>query len=158
MPLEEQTWIDPIIDEVVSHALRSGHFRAVNEHEPTTPVEGPFCAVFWQAMRPSRRSSGLNVTSVVLVLNVRIYGKLISEPSDEIDPVIAKAAAYLMNAYNGDFELADNVRNVDIFGAEGDPLEAVAGYIGFNNPSILQRVMTITLPLIVNDVWTQGDG
>jgi hypothetical protein len=158
MPLEEQDWVDPIVDAVVDHMLKSGHFRQVNRHEPSTPqIENPSASVFWQSIRASRRASGLASTAAHLVLTIRIYGNVISQPEDEVDPLLGKAALYLVNAFNGDFDLAENVRNIDIFGEEGDPLESNAGYIGFGNPPILQRVQTITLPLIVNDVWVQGD-
>jgi hypothetical protein len=58
-----------------------------------------------------------------------------------------------MAAYSGDFELGGNVRNVDLLGQASEGLTAQAGYL--EQDGKLYRVMTINLPLIVNDVWNQ---
>jgi hypothetical protein len=43
---------------------------------------------------------------------------------------------------------------VDLLGSAGAPLSAQAGYL--NQDGRLFRVMTLTLPIIVNDVWDQA--
>ena len=43
---------------------------------------------------------------------------------------------------------------VDLLGMAGSPLGAQAGYI--NQDGALYRVMTITLPLLITDAWTQA--
>jgi hypothetical protein len=43
---------------------------------------------------------------------------------------------------------------VDLLGQFGTPLSAQAGYV--NQDGRLFRIMTITLPLVVNDVWGQA--
>jgi hypothetical protein len=45
------------------------------------------------------------------------------------------------------------VRNVDLLGAYGAGLSALAGYLNVDNKMF--RVVDLTLPLIVNNVWEQ---
>lgn len=141
-----------ILDKIISHALAAGLFERVNGHEPkNAPGNGLTAAVWVQTIDSTR--SGLASTSALLVLNVRIYKPMLAEPQDAIDPNVAAAVDALMTAYSGDFQLGDQVRNVDLLGQTGTGLSAQAGYIEQDHK--LYRVMTITLPVIVNDVWEQ---
>jgi hypothetical protein len=97
--------------------------------------------------------SGLAVSSARVVLNVRIYTSMLQEPQDAIDPAVADAVDALFTAYGGDFELGGAVEAVDLLGMAGPGLSAQAGYLTIADK--IYRVMTITLPLLVNDVWTQ---
>lgn len=145
-----------ILQAVESHALAAGRFDRVNRHEPKkAPGKGMHAAIWVDRIAPYRGSSGLVSTSVVVVLNVRIYTSMLREPQDEIDPEIVDAVDALMTAYSADFDLGvAQVRNVDLLGASGFSLSAQAGYL--NQDSRLFRVVTITLPVIVNDVWGQA--
>ena len=141
-----------VLNEVVSHAMKLGLFERVNGHEPkSAPGNGLSAAVWVDRVGPA--GSGLAATSALLTLQVRLYSPMLQEPQDAIDPNLTAAADALMNAYSGDFELGGNVRNVDLLGQTGPGLSAQAGYIEQDHK--LYRVMTITLPLIVNDVWEQ---
>lgn len=143
-----------LVDAAVSHAQALGVFERVNAHEPkNAPGNGLSAAVWAQSLWPVPRGSGLASTTARLVLNVRIYSNMVAEPQDMIDPNVISAVDLLMNAYSGDFELGGNVRNVDLLGQAGVPLSAEAGYL--NQDGRIYRVMTITLPLIINDVWSQ---
>jgi hypothetical protein len=71
-----------------------------------------------------------------------------------VDLAVTGAVDQLMGAYSGDFEFGGNVRNVDILGAHGTGLGAVFGYARFD--STTYRVATLTVPLIINDVWTEA--
>lgn len=144
-----------IIDKIRSHALTLGQFQRETGHEPkNAPGNGLTCAVWADKLQPIL-SSGLNITSVRMVLMVRIYGPMLVDPQDEIDPRILEAVDALMGAYCNDFTLGGLVRHVDIFGAEaGQGLQATAGYL--NQDHKLFRVVTIQLPLVINDVWAQG--
>jgi hypothetical protein len=147
--------IRTILDAVESHALASGFFSAVNGHEPkSAPQSGITCAVWVEQIGPARGGSGLASTSVRLALNVRLYTPMVSEPEDAIDPDMMTALDALMAAYSGDFELDGLVRQVDLLGAYGDPLSARAGYLTTSGAEY--RVLTITLPLVVNDLWSQA--
>lgn len=142
-----------ILDAVVSHAMASGHFERVNEHEPANAPSHGLTAAVWSDQVQPVRSSGLASTTVQLVFNVRIYTSIQSEPADAIDPNMLTAVDDLCAAYIGDFTLGGLVRQVDVFGAHGQPLLVRAGYI--QQSGAVFRVMTITLPVIVNDLWEQ---
>jgi len=143
-----------ILDAVTSHAETLGQFERVNGHEPkNAPGNGLSCAVWVASISPARGQHGLAQTSARVVLNVRVFSPMLQEPQDGIDPAVMEAVDALMNAYSGDFTLGGNVRNVDLLGMAGVPMEAQAGYL--NQDNRLYRVMTITLPLIVSDVWEQ---
>jgi len=143
-----------IIQAAESHAAALGHFERVNRHEPkNAPGNGLTAAIWVQRVAPLARASGLAATSALLTLNVRIYTSMLAEPQDDIDPAAVDAVDALMNAYNGDFTLGGLVRNVDLLGQYSSGLDAQAGYLEQDRK--LFRVMTIALPLVVNDVWTQ---
>jgi hypothetical protein len=144
-----------VLDQVTSHASSLGLFDTVNGHEPksapTGGASGLTAAVWADAV--DSISAGLALTGSRLVFNIRLYTSMTAPPLDAIDPKIVDAVDQLMAAYNGAFTLNGLIREVDVFGANGPGLSARAGYI--NQDGKLMRVMTITLPLIVNDVWTQ---
>lgn len=146
--------IAAILDGVVSHALATGHFERVNAHEPkSAPGNGLTAAVWAQSIGPVPAGSGLQMTSGLVVFNVRLYTPMISEPQDAIDPALITALDALFVAYSGDFELGGNVRCIDLLGQAGTPMQAQAGYLEQDRK--IYRVMTITLPVIVNDAWEQ---
>lgn len=145
--------ISGILDAVVSHAMSSGHFGQVNGHEPAnTPSQGLTAAVWVDSMQ-ALRTSGLASTTVQLVFNVRVYTSIQAEPADAIDPDMLTAVDDLCAAYVGDYTLGGLIRQVDVLGAHGQTLLVRAGYI--QQSGAILRVMTITLPVIVNDLWEQ---
>lgn len=145
--------VSGLVDAVVSHAMAIGQFEKVNGHEPANnPIQGLTAAVWTDSILPVR-SSGLGSTTVDVVFNVRIYSSTQMEPADAIDPSMIAAVDELCAAYIGDFTLNGLVRHVDLFGAHGPGLTVRAGYVQQNGA--LFRVMTITLPLIVDDLWEQ---
>lgn len=155
-PDVSEEWLDPIFDAVVSALQRLGYFDKVNEHEPkNAPGYGLTAAVWLQQLRPVR-SSGLNKTSGVVIFNVRLYTNMLQEPEDLIDRNMIKATSRIMREFHDDYDfgLHPTVRNVDVFGEEGFPLSAQAGYIDIDGK--LFRVMTINVPVICNDVWPQS--
>lgn len=145
--------VDGIVDAAMSHAMASGWFDRVNGHEPKNPPGNGLTAAVWMERVKPVLSSGLASTSAQVVLNVRLYTSMLQEPQDAIDPTMMKALSALFEAYSGDFTLGGLVREVDLIGAEGTSLQAEAGYL--NQNGLLYRVFTITLPVIVNDVWDQ---
>jgi len=144
-----------IVDAVASHASASGHFEQVIKHEPkVAPGNGLSASIWTDEIKPAALSSGLAATAARLVLNVRVAMNMLYEPQDDIDPkMLGGAVDALMNAYTGDFTLGGLVRNVDLLGEDGEGMFAKAGYLEQDHK--LYRVMTINLPLIVNDVWEQ---
>jgi hypothetical protein len=147
--------ISDILDAVQSHAAASGLFdRPVGLHEPLNPPgHGLSCAV-WPGRILPVRSSGLNTTSALLVCAVRLYSPATQEPQDDIDPNLVAAVDTLCRAYAANFKLGDLVRNVDIFGENGQSLDARDGWL--EQAGAVFRVYTINLPLIVDDLWPQA--
>lgn len=144
-----------ILNAIESHAGASGLFERVNGHEPLgVPGSGLTAAVWADTIDPVALASGLAATSLRIGFMVRIFSSAIQPPLDAIDPAILSASVALMIAYSGDFDLGASVRNVDLLGAHGTALRAQAGYV--NMDGTLMRVMTITLPVICNDVLTQS--
>jgi hypothetical protein len=147
--------ITTILARVQEHALTSGWFTDVNGEEPKSPPDtsGLTAAVWVQDIGPARGGSGLDSTSIRLGLMVRLYAGLYTEPGDAIDPRMMQALDALLRSYSGDFELDGTVRDVDLLGQYGEPLGAKAGYMLQGGTEY--RVMDITLPLIINDLWEQ---
>lgn len=146
--------IDEIMARVTSHAQSLGVFDEVNGHEPkNAPGRGVTAAVWVQEVDPVSGMSGLASTSIRLGLLVRLYTGMISEAPDAIDPNLIKALDALCAAYNGDFTLDGLIEQVDIFGAYGDSMRGRAGYL--NQDGRMFRVMDLTVPLIVSDLWDQ---
>jgi hypothetical protein len=146
--------INAILAAVQSHAQGTGYFDSVVLHEPkSAPSTGSTAAIWANRIRPTMQS-GLISVSVSLVLNIRLYASMLQEPQDAIDASLAIAADALFSAYCGDFELGSTARNIDIFGSEGFDMECVFGYI--NQDGTLFRTADITLPIVVNDVWTEA--
>lgn len=144
-----------ILSAVESHALSSGWFERVNGHEPKAiSTHGLTAAVWIDNIQPVAARSGLNTSSYRLTLMVRIYANGDQEPLDAIDPAMVAATSALMKAYSGDFSLGGAVDEVDLLGEYGVPMSAQAGWLPVADNSRM-RVMTITVPLIVNDVWEQ---
>lgn len=143
-----------ILEALESHAVASGHFERVNRHEPKNAPGNQLTAAIWvQRIAPAALASGLAATAALLVVNVRVYSNMLAEPQDAIDPNVMGAVDALMTAYSGDFTLDGLVRNVDLLGAHGEGLSAQAGYL--EQDKKMFRIVTLTVPLVVNDVWSQ---
>jgi hypothetical protein len=148
-----------ILAAVNSHISNLGLFERVNNHEPkNAPGNGLSCFIWVNGIHPSTRTSGLSATSGVVVLNARIQASMLTEPYDDLDVNMATCVDGVMASLSGDFDLgesANNVRGVDLLGSEGyGTLDANAGYLNQDNK--LFRVMVITIPIIINDIWIQG--
>lgn len=142
-----------LFDVLASHVAKLGVFDRVNTHEATnTPGQGYTAALWVNAIAPIR-ASGLDSTSVRVEFMIRMYTPLVMKPLDAVDPELLRATDLLMAAYSNDFTLDGLIKNVDLLGAHGTGLSAAAGYV--NIGGTLMRVMTITLPVIVNDLWEQ---
>lgn len=146
--------ITGILNAVISHASASGHLDQVNGHEAIHPsASGGITGAVWVDRVTPVRSSGLTSVSSLVVLNVRLYTSAQQQPLDAVDPDIVAAVDALCTAYCGDFTLGGLIRSVDILGSSGQPLDVRAGYLP--QDGALQRVMTIWLPCIVNDLWEE---
>jgi hypothetical protein len=112
--------------------------------------------VWIDRIEPARARAGLAVTSARVVFNVRIYTNMLQQPQDAIDPQVMIATDRLFELYSGDFDLGDEDRWIDLLGAtQGHPLFGQSGYINIDN--VVMRVFTLTVPVIVEDAWTQAN-
>jgi hypothetical protein len=141
-------------DTLLSHALASGLFDNVAGHEPkASPGNGVYAALWVQEIGVAAGRSGLTATAIRVEYSIRIGTNMLGERQDDIDPAVMVAAASLVLAYSGDFQLGGFADQVDLLGAYGAPLAARAGYL--NQDGVLYRVMVVTVPVIVDDVFTQ---
>lgn len=150
----DQAAVLTLVDNVVSHASKLGVFRRVNSHEPKAAPGSGLSYMVWADSIEPIEGSGLASTSGYVILNGRIYSNMLQKPEDEIDPRIITAATTLIGAYSGDFDFGASVRAVDLLGMYGQRLAGRAGYITIAGG--MYRVFTLTVPVIINDMWTQG--
>jgi len=143
-----------LLDKIQSHAMTLGVFEQVNTYEPkSAPGNGLHAALWCQSIGPVPAGSGLASTTARLEFTIRVFQNMLLEPQEAIDPAVIGAVDALMTAYSGDLDLGATVRQVDLLGAYGVPLSARAGYLTVDSKAY--RIMDVTLPLIVNDVWEQ---
>jgi hypothetical protein len=146
--------IDTLLSEVISRAETLGVFSEINGHEPkSAPGQGVTAAVWAQEIDPVPGVSGLGSTSVRVGLMWRLYTPMLSLAPDSIDPAMLKALDALCGSYSAGFTLDGAVMEVDLLGSYGDPMRARAGYL--NQDGTMFRVLDLTVPLIVPDLWTQ---
>jgi hypothetical protein len=144
-----------LFSEVTSHALKLGLFERVNQHEPANkPGNGLSLSIWTDVIRPLPQASTLNATSGLVSFHCRIQSNMLQKPEDDIDPRILTAVTTLIGEYSANFTLDGTVRNVDLLGQSGTALSAQAGYL--NQGGTLFRVMVVTLPVIISDLWSQG--
>jgi hypothetical protein len=156
--------INQVIDKLVSYALATGRFDSVNQHEPkNAPGTEMSCSVWADIISPYH--SGLNSTSIVVDFQMRVYMSFTSKPYDMIDPKIMAAVTDIMGALSGDFNFGGvaDVRFIDLLGAtrgssgggggRSQGLSARAGYVELDRH--MYRVMTIFVPVVINDAFTQ---
>jgi hypothetical protein len=140
---------------LASHAAALGHFERVNEFEPdNAPGNGLSCALWPDRIDPAVGATGLAATTARILYQVRAYSSTLIAPPDAIDAAMLRAVDDLMSAYTGDFTLGGLIKQVDLLGQHGIPLAAQAGYIDQDDRKL--RVVTITVPVVVNDAWTQS--
>jgi hypothetical protein len=143
-----------LVDALASLAMTLGVFDTVNRHEVVSaPGNGVTCAVWIGPGRPARGGSGLNSTTVVQTMTARLYMPLTTQPQDEIEPAMMDALDVFLAALSGDFTLGGLIREIDLLGQFGVPLSWVPAYQTWGTQQY--RVITITIPCVINDVWQQ---
>jgi len=143
-----------IYDAIQSDALKLGLFESVRSHEAINPPGNGLTVDIWTVSLGPSRSSGLAQASVILTLMVRVRCPLDQEPRDAIDPNLTDAVNTLIGQWSGDFSLGSNARAIDILGQESRGVAAAWGHV--NAGGKLFRVADITVPIIVNDAWTES--
>lgn len=142
------------INRVATHLETLGQFEQVLLHEPKAPIGVGLVAAVWAQKVEPITSSGLSATSGRVVLFIRVYTNFVQKPEDQIDLAVVSAVADVMNAMTGDFNFGATLRMIDLLGAYGVGMEAQAGYVEIGKQ--IHRVMTITLPLVFNDMFIQA--
>lgn len=148
--------IDVYLNQLRSHAARLGIFEHVVGHPPlNSPPNGVWVAFEWATPGfKASRSSGLASTSGIVTFTADIGKNVGTEPQNDLDIDVGRAASALINAYSGDFDLGGNVRCVDLLGQESGGLTADPSWAKRDDGSVF-RIATVTIPLIVNDVFGQ---
>jgi hypothetical protein len=142
-----------LLSALKSDAMELGVLRKVTGHEPrNAPGKGLHLSYWMDRIRPAR--SGLASTSALVVVNARLQSSLLAERQDDIDPDLTRAADLLIGRYIRGFTLGGKVRSVDVRGMEGISLEGRYGYIEQDRKEF--RTFTLTVPLIINDVWPES--
>lgn len=143
-----------LVAAIQSHADTTALFERVTVGEPkNAPGNGLSVAVFFSDVHPLAAASGLASATVRVAFTVRVMKPMLSQPYGDIDPDILTATDGLMRAYVGAFTLDGEVRNIDVFGQHGTSLSASSGYVTIDK--VMYRVVDITLPMIVNDLWNE---
>lgn len=156
--MSDSTFPKTVLSELESHCLRRGTMDQVNTYQPEqVPGNGVTCAIWVQRIGPARAGSGLSATSVRVEYGVRLYTPSLQAPKDAVDTFLLEATSDLMLSFTGDFTLGGVARAIDLLGAYGAPMEAVAGYARFPDGDTEFRIMTISVPVVVNDVWDQAE-
>lgn len=146
--------IQSIFDALLSHAAETGLFDQVQQHEPKAPPGKGLTFAAWSDYIGPASPSGTDITSALVVLKAVIYTNMLQEPQDAIDPAIMQAVVTMLTEYTGDFTLGGSATYVDLLGMEGrGKVEALAGYVTIGQT--MYRCMTINLPVVVENVWTQ---
>lgn len=143
-----------VLDPIISHGKALGRLDVVTGHEPKSAPRGKLSAAVWVQSTDPVTSSGLNSSSIRIVVQARIYASMTSEPQDAIDPDMTNAAIEWVARLNGDLDLGGAARTIDVRAIHGVGLGAQAGYI--EQDGRLFRVYTLTIPVLVNDVWTES--
>jgi hypothetical protein len=154
-PAEIRTLVKNIFTKLRDHAGTLGVFEHVEGHALINPPTSGVAVAFEAGpIRPGAQYSGLAATSLVFTCTASIYTTLQSQPADDIEVDISAAAAALMWALSGDFDLGGLVRNVDLLGATGVGLSADPGYLKLPDGGSF-RASVVTIPMVINDVLDQ---
>ena len=150
----------PIIDALASKLAASGYYDQVNQFEAENPPNTSVRAGVWITdVRPDPKRSGLRTTAFLLVFNVRLYFPMM-DPPDQLDPRALDAASAFFESLWGDFDLSGpsgtapvKINCVDLQGMAGITPRITPGYTAIGEQWL--RTLTVTAPVIVNDVFTQ---
>lgn len=141
---------------VASKAMALGCFQKVTRHEPKSAPGRDLTAGMWvDTLDPVGTQSGLSATSGRVVLKMNVYNSFKSMPEDDIDPKVLTATCRMVAALTGDFQLDgfQDLMCVDLLGMSGISVSARTGYIKID--SLVFRCMTITIPLLFNNLFDQ---
>lgn len=139
---------EALFSRIRSAAKGLGIAAAVIGHDPESqPPAGVSYSIMLGPVKPIL-SSGLAAVSGEVTLMVHVWNSAAGRPLDKVDPQVLWATCALMGALAGSFTLGGTVREVDLFSMTAQP-----GYVPFGGKEY--RVMQITVPIEINDMWTE---
>jgi hypothetical protein len=140
-----------------TQAEQSGLFDRVIGHEPrAAPGRGFTYALWLGPVTPVAGLSGLASTAGHVTVNARIYTPFLQKPEDQIETDMMRRILQMIGFYSGDITAGGTVMEIDLLGAHGIPLES--GTIGYlDMDSSYYRVADLTIPVIIDALWTQAD-
>lgn len=143
-----------LFDAVKSVAQKLAVFEDVILHEPkAAPQSLPLLALWLGPLTPLGAASGLSATAVRVALRGRIYISDLQKPEDAIDGKLLTLASQLLGAFSAAFTLGGQVELIDLLGIYGEAMASQPGYI--DHDSRFFRVQELTLPLIIDALWSQ---
>lgn len=147
--------VKDLMSQLMSHALTSGLFEAVNGHEgDNAPGDGITATYLLGNIDPVPNRSGLATTSLRINVLLRMQINLQHEPQDDVDILLGNAALAMVAAYNGAFSLEGSVMAIDLLGADGKDLSALFTYLQAPGATVF-RAAEINIPVIFADVIDQ---
>lgn len=155
--------IKELAEGLLTRGAGLGIFDSVqgHEHQSAPDGDGLNLALFGAKMEPVGEISGLNSLSVRVEFQMNILRTARTHPADMIDPETMGAAGRLMNALAGGYTLNGQAIAIDLLGAYGEKLRAEAGYVtiggGQNSGGNTFRVMSVFVPIILDDCWVLGE-
>lgn len=150
-----QAAVNALFDQVRTHVLDLGYFTGVTTHEAKSkPNHGMSAEIWVQDIHPVGAVSGLGESAGAITFHVRLRTSFMRKPEDDTDKLLLTATTALMAEYSGNFTLGGSVFAVDLLGMHGTALSAQAGYL--EQDGTLFRVMTVTLPIVIDNLWTQA--
>lgn len=146
---------DAIMAALTTIAQKTGLFDSVSGHEPASlPSAGMTAAIWIQGIGPAKKLSGLSATAARVEYRMRLYTPMITGDMDAIDPNMTTAVVLIMLLLSQNFTLGGLVYQVDLLGAHGAPLGAKPDY--YKQADAFYRIFDITVPLVMDNVWSQG--
>lgn len=145
--------------DITDYVSQTGLFDSVQKFE-LDGNPGQFVAAVFPAplaLEPVEGLSGVNITSLRVTFIIRLYLAVSQQTPDVIDPKMMHATATIMQKFNGGFTFGESIYGVDVLGEQGVRLSSNCGYmkVGSTDPSALYRIMDITVPLLLANIWPQ---
>jgi hypothetical protein len=151
----DQAAVYALFDQVRTHCLNLGRFGGVLTHEAKSkPMSGMSAEIWGMTIHPVAQVSGLAETAGAVVFHVRIRTPMLAKPEDDTDKILMTASLALMAEYSGNFTLGGSVYAIDLLGMHGESLGAQLGYL--EQDGTLFRVATVTLPIVIDNLWSQA--
>jgi hypothetical protein len=142
---------------LTTQASASGLFTRVIGHEPKSPPGNGFSYCIWLGPVTSvGRVSGLGASAGRVEWTARIMTPFLQKSEDEIETDLMRRILQMIGLYSADITIGATVMEIDLLGAYGTGLQTSAiGYLEISGSHY--RVAELTIPVIIDNLWTQAD-